>query len=184
MNEWLLRLRAFGTLVWQNTDPISKWAQVLALCLAGFWTYRTFDLGEAPSLAATADVEGHLIVKTIDDSNDCRMDFHVTVENIGRVGFDVDQIRVRVWRGNLPVIDKNDLTYFNIDRVQDSKPVKDFIISGGNLIRHYSPHNVSGQTVTWVLGPQKPGIMLARADAMYKGESLDYGREWMNNPCM
>lgn len=185
MKKWHSRISDFGSAVWQNTDQISKWAQVVALCLAGFWTYRTFDLGEAPSLQTTVDVEGHLTVDTIDVDKNCRMDFHVTVENVGKIDFNVDRVWVRVWRGNLPSARKDGgLAHFDVDNLEKTQPIEDPTITGGNLIRHYSPHNMSGQTITWVLGPQKPGLILVRADAISKGKSLDYGREWMNNPCI
>ncbi len=185
MNNWTVTVADSLGKIWANTDQITKWLQVFALCLAGFWTYRTFNLGEAPSLAPTPAVEGKLSwEKSSSSTSNCLMSFHVSIENVGKSAFNIDQVRVRVWRDSLPLPTTNTLSYFDVDAVQDSSPQYDHTFGHGNLVKRYSPRDSSSQTYTWVIPQQTSGIYLVRADAESSGRSLGFGRQWLDEICV
>ncbi len=46
--------------IWANTEPLTKWIQVLALSVAAYWTYTRFLVGEKPSLETRLDITSSL----------------------------------------------------------------------------------------------------------------------------
>jgi len=181
--KWSATIAGVLNKIWSNTDPISKWLQVVALCVAGYWTFKTFDLGEAPSLKPTASVAGELHWESIGKTENCFMSFHVSIKNIGKTALDVDRVHVRAWHSNFPSPNPSSPSFFDVDALQESAPQIDQAFSSGNLVQHYLPQVSSGETFTWAIGPQEPGIYLFRADAENKGKILDFGRQWLDGIC-
>jgi hypothetical protein len=169
---------------WSNTDAITKWLQVLALAIAGYWTYNNFNLGEADSLKTNASVVGTLASESIPDNEGCYLKFQVTVENAGKRAFTLDKIRIRAWRTDIPPIIQNAFRYFEVDKLQEAGPLIDSSFQGGNLVRSYLPQNSASQTFTWTMPPVARAIFLFRADAESKGVSLSYGRQWLEDICV
>jgi hypothetical protein len=183
--------------LWSNTDPISKWVQVVALVVAAYWTYTTFNLGEAPALKPNALVLGTLTSEDIEGGAGCYVEFQVSVENIGKTAFDVRKVWLRAWRTEIPkpALNESDkvphdaLQYVDIDGLQNSTPIVDKVIDKGNLVAHYLPQNETGQTFTWTLNRAPSQFLyLFRADAVIGDDSLDaphnYGPQWRDDLCV
>jgi hypothetical protein len=114
----------------------------------------------------------------------CFVSFHVSVQNIGKTALDVDRVRIRAWRRDLPGPDNDGPGFFDVDDLQDhNQPYLDRTFDSGNLVQHYLPQTSPGETFTWVFPPQQPGIHLFRADAVQQGKSLDFGRQWLDGIC-
>jgi hypothetical protein len=172
--------------IWKNTDQITKWMQILALGIAAYWAYTKFQLGEAPSLKPNAWVTSDLVSEDSPFSDGCYVEFRVSVQNVGKVEFDVKRIRIRAWRmdGPKPLSDSLENSYLEIDKVQSGATEFDRIFDSGNLTRHYLPDNESTQTYTWVVRRRKPAIYLFRADiGDEKSFFPDYGRTWRDDIC-
>jgi len=47
--------------LWEHTDDVTKWIQVVALVFAASWTYLTFRETEAPSFETPAKISARLV---------------------------------------------------------------------------------------------------------------------------
>jgi hypothetical protein len=79
------------------TDVASHIAQVIALVLAGIWTYKTFFESERPSLEAKPDVASELSWAAAPDPGFCDAQFKIEFQNNGKQSLDTAAIRVEGW---------------------------------------------------------------------------------------
>ena len=115
------------------------------------------------------------------------MEFRVSVQNVGKVEFDISRVRIRTWRvaGPQTVSESLNDGYFDIDKVQSGTPEFDHIFDSGNLTKHYLPENESTQTYTWIIRKRTAAIYLFRADVGdTKSFFPDYGRVWRDDICV
>ncbi|HEU4414575.1 MAG TPA: hypothetical protein VFT65_07300 [Candidatus Angelobacter sp.] len=179
-------MNLFGK-IWRNTDQITKWLQILALGIAAYWAYTKFQLGEAPSLKPNAWVTSNLSSEDAPFAGGCYAEFRVSVQNVGKVEFDVKRVRIRAWRVDGPrtVSDSLKDGYFDIDNVQAGTPEFDRTFDSGNLTKHYLPDNESTQTYTWIVHRTSAAIYLFRADVGDENSFFpDYGRAWRDDVCV
>lgn len=140
------------------TDTASKLAQILALVLAGMWTYRTFYESEAPDLEARLDISSTVIWGDIPTSDDlCEAVVNVRVENPGKRAVDVKAVKVVGFVSDVPKkVDKPQ--YVSPESVahgdqfaNESDPV-----SSKTLIGHFPPHSTRNDSFVWYFKKQ-PG---------------------------
>jgi hypothetical protein len=81
--------------IWANTDSITKWIQVAALVVAGYWTYTRFIRVDAPALETVARVEMKDPFFTAHDDS-CRVKIGVVVLNEGHTSFEVGRTDSRL----------------------------------------------------------------------------------------
>jgi hypothetical protein len=139
-------------------DTASKFAQILALVLAGAWTYRTFYQSEAPELEARLDISSDVVWGAIPGGEDmCEAVVSVTVENTGKRAVDVTGMKVVGLVSDVPKkIDKP--LYISAESVEHG----DRFASEGDqflskpLIGHFPPHATRKDSFVWYFKKQ-PG---------------------------
>jgi hypothetical protein len=131
------------------TKSLSHIAQVLALILAGIWTYKSFWETERPSLephlTSTADIAWNKVPK----KGFCEAVLDVTLENIGKRSVDVTEMRIRGWLIDTPVPAGDDPAFFPYDQVQRGHQFFDQTFNSGYLIDHYPPGAKVEDSFTW-----------------------------------
>ena len=135
--------------IWANTDSISKWVQVVALVLAGYWSYTHFFKVEAPSLATVAHVELASIDFNPDDIG-CQLHIGVVIQNDGRTSFDVGRTQVLGWRSQVPRATAENPAYLNIDEMRKGERVLSAdSVPDSYLNKNYPPGSSYDQDFVW-----------------------------------
>jgi len=176
------RIKILGSWIWANTDSITKWMQVAALIVAGYWAYTRFFRVEAPSLEPVAHVGFQ-----VDENGEgdlCRVAINVDISNEGRSSFDVKKLRIRIWRSTAPRPTTGSPAYFDVNRMEqgelvvDANPPSDLELQGG----YFPPGSKYHQTFTWDFR-KLDGVYLVRADAYDLRGILSSGRVWSQWSC-
>jgi hypothetical protein len=167
-------LKSYATSIWANTDPITKWVQVVALALAAYWTVTRYLLVEAPSLERNVGITSDL-TEEFRVSTGCYVKYAITINNGGNVSFDVSKIQIRGWRANLPGLSGSEESQFlNLDVLESSKLIvdtdRDFSwFPAEGLVRHYSSKQNFTQSFSWVIPVRNSTLCIFRAD-VYSGQ--------------
>ena len=94
--------------------------QIIAIFVAGFWTYLKFIRTEAPLFENSARVSRSLNAPA-EQGGACLRSFNVTFENTGKSVFTVKRVLTRVWKFSLQR-DK-DVTLVDLDKIEAEEPV-------------------------------------------------------------
>jgi hypothetical protein len=161
MTKLLAAIRKWLKVTWDNTDNIAKWAQILALGVAAYWTYTRFLIGEAPSLEPRVIARADYKIFPGPTEGTCHLQAHIFVSNEGKTSFDVNTVHLEVFRNPLPeatpdIRDPFDET--NFERTQNSLSHGDLQLP--TLLHHYAPGRQSDQTVSWFIKKQSNQIYL------------------------
>jgi hypothetical protein len=143
MSRWL---RA----VWNNTDKITKWAQVIALGVAAYWTYTRFLTGEAPSLEPRLAVDASYDTSRGPIKGTCHVQARITVSNAGKTSFDVEKVHLQVFRSALPKATAAIKTPLDEHTFEQGDPFE-IDLALPLLLQHYAPGQQSDQTVSWII---------------------------------
>jgi hypothetical protein len=104
--------------IWTNTDSITKWIQVVALVVAGYWAYTRFIRVDAPSLEPVAHLE--LVGSVLSQHDDlCRINVKLVVHNDGHTSFDVGRVQVQGWQSTAPLPTDGSPAYFNVNKMRE-----------------------------------------------------------------
>jgi len=170
--------------IWNNTDPITKWIQVVALGVAAYWTYTRFLRLESPSLETRADIDVNLDSWEAPIPHTCYITMNVGIQNSGLASFEVGKVRVRAWHGDLPKPGTDIPTFMDVDKIEESTPIVDFSPYSHALQTHYSSSQNVRQTIVWTLGSQRRQIYVFRADVEdRRGKPLGYASRWKDDIC-
>jgi hypothetical protein len=137
----------FLSRIWNNTDPITKWIQVVALGVAAYWTYTRFLRFESPSLETRADIDVSLDSWAAPVPRTCYITMNVGIQNSGLASFEVGKVRVRAWRSDLPQPGTDVPTFMDVDKIEESTPIVDFSPYTHALHTHYSSSRSVRQTI-------------------------------------
>src|SRR5579859_890819 len=118
-------LRVVAATLWRNTDNLTKWIQVLALCIAAWWTFTNYSVADKPSLEPNVDVTSRFSVAGGWEPNTCRVQYTVAVKNEGKVSFDVTQVHFRAWHSNLPNATPQEATFLDADNFETGNQIID-----------------------------------------------------------
>jgi hypothetical protein len=172
--------------IWANTEPLTKWIQVLALSVAAYWTYTRFLVGEKPSLETRLDITSNLRWEDRGPRPEtCYVFFDVEVKNEGRVSFDVERPHIRAWRSDPPKPVADVAQYIDMEEFENGSKVIDN--SDSRLLNmHFAPGERAWRTFSWVFRAQPPGVYLFRIDmdALHDREVTHVNaRSWGQDIC-
>jgi hypothetical protein len=167
MTKWL-------RVVWNNTDNIAKWVQILALGIAAYWAYTRFLTGEAPSLEPRVGARAEYGTYPGPTEGTCHFQAHIFVSNEGKTSFDIKTVHLEVFRSALPTATPAIEAPFD----ENSFERKENLVFGNDLalpslLHHYAPGQQSDQTVSWIIEKQPNQVYLFKIKA---GASDKYGR--------
>jgi hypothetical protein len=155
MTKFVNYLKTNADSIQSWTDSLSHIAQVLALILAGFWTYKSFWETERPSLEAhltsTSDISWNKIPNS---KGVCEAVLDVTLENIGKRSVDVTQMRIKGWLIDAPRTVGENPVFFPDDEIMKGHPFFDQVFTSAYLIAHYPPGVKIGDSFTWYFKEQ------------------------------
>jgi hypothetical protein len=182
------RLQTVGSAIWACTDNLTKWIQVIALCVAAWWTFTNYSVADKPSLEPNISVDAGFF---IDDSgwepDTCMVKYTVTVGNEGKVSFDVSEIHFRAWHLDTPKAKAQEATFVNSEDFNRGEQIVDLPISASRLLlKHYAPGQRSHQDFTWILRRQNRGItnFTVEVGALSgKRHAIGYGQSWSKDIC-
>jgi hypothetical protein len=96
-------LQAAVRAIWTYTDNLTKWIQVIALCIAAWWTFTNYSVADKPSLEPNISVDAGFVVDNNGwEPGTCMAKYTITVRNEGKVSFDVNEIHFRAWHLDTP----------------------------------------------------------------------------------
>jgi hypothetical protein len=156
----------------KSFDTVSKIVQILALVIAGWWTYLTFIRSVEPGLEFRGEGETNLTFFKGTDETTCIGSVNGRITNKGLTAFDVEEVTIKGWftttdttgkQGGVPLPSPTTEkpSYINDYEIRATKqPFETIIVNkdskGSSLIRHYPPGSNYDQSFTWLfLG--KPG---------------------------
>jgi hypothetical protein len=106
--------------------------EVVALIVAGMWAYSKFVEAERPSLEVRGHVQSDLKWFPALDPDHCLGQFGVTLRNIGKISFDVDTVRLRIWIVTFPAAN-TEVALIDPMRFQAGAPAIDAEMKIGSL---------------------------------------------------
>ena len=131
------------------TEVLSHIAQVLALVIAAFWTYKTFLESEQPSLQPKPDVSSDLSWENTPDGKFCDADFVVEFRNDGKQSLEAKNVQFQVWivpnpepKGDHPLLLDPEVLKTQGISIGDSR-------QSGALIGHFPPGVSHRDTFSW-----------------------------------
>lgn len=79
------------------TEIVKNLAQVIAILIAGIWTYYTFGQKEAPDLEPRADVNGTLSWQNSGNNKSCNVIYNVVFKNNGNSSYNITKALIKGW---------------------------------------------------------------------------------------
>jgi len=144
--------RALDTEAYKTWSEVAKnVAQILALLVAGIWTYEKFVRTESPLHTPKGKTSGELIWEATADPSICQANFILRLENTGTQPFTVSSVKVSAWLFEPPISPDTPLAFLDEAEILRSKP--DFERSFQNiaLCREYAPQAIAHQMFSWFL---------------------------------
>jgi len=184
----LKMIQAAGRVIWASTDSLTKWIQVIALCIAAGWTFTNYSVADKPSLEPNISVDANLITDNNGwEPGTCIAKYTTTLANEGKVSFDVKEIHFLAWRLDTPKAKAQEATYVDSQEFSRGELIVDQPIrSSPILLKHYAPGQRAHQDFTWILRRQKPGITSFTVEVgaiSGKRRASGYGQGWSKDIC-
>ena len=182
------KLSAVVSTIWNHTDSVTKWLQILALILAGGWAYFHFRKVEGPTLETRLAI-GQDLRSEILKSDSCLVTFGTRIQNVGVASVYVAKVQVRIWSTPLPTPSSEKLTYFDLNKIEQTNPIEaPRVLEGSNLLGHYPPGTERDETNHWTMPPQTRQarqVYIFRMDAFDgQGKFLGSGQQWSPDVCV
>lgn len=164
------------------TEILKNAAQILAIVIAGIWTYYLFGQKEAPSLEPRADVYSSLSWQNKGEDSTCRAVFNVVFHNTCNTSFDVSKILLRGWLFDKLTENKNGIAFLDIDSIQNSGdnffnktyPAINNSKSSSNInpfIIHYPPDASYNHSFEWEIKNMKDKWICFKIEFYINGEN-------------
>jgi len=158
-------LRTHQDAVQSWTDTISKIAQVLALALAGLWTYKTFYESERPALERRLNTSiAGAWAAVPNDKDICEITLNVSVENTGKQAADVTAISITGWLSNRMPFKGQTPQLFNTDIIERGQMFIDQTVTSGILIAHFPPAAQRTDSFVWYFKNDQDKVALWKID--------------------
>src|SRR6266576_5338431 len=173
--------------IWDSTDSLTKWIQVIAVCVAAWWTFTNYSVADKPSLEPNLRVDSEHRTYPGWEGDTCQAVYSITVKNEGKVSFDVDSIHFRAWTNQLPVAKPDEATFVDAERYTQGKQIIDQSVQKAYLVRHYAPGQQLHQTFTWIFRTQPAGLTNFIVDVnAHSGDKVQtgHGRSLTPNVCL
>jgi hypothetical protein len=149
--------------IWANTEPLSKWIQILALIVAAYWAYVRFSLGEKPALETRVSVTSHLSVEPGPVPDTCYVFLDYSLSNQGIAPFDIRSVHIRAWRSELPQLAPKMPQFIDTKELEHGQQVIDS--SSSELLNmHFAQGESCGRTFSWIFPKQKPAFHIFQVD--------------------
>jgi hypothetical protein len=138
------------------TSLLNKAAQILAIVVAGLWTYKTFSEADQPSLephlAASADVDWFPVLSP----RACEGNVKISLENIGKKSVEVTEVRLRGWIADIPsgANLSTPRLYSDEDLEKAGQIFFDKTFNSGYLLGHFPPGAKSEDTFNFLFRKQ------------------------------
>jgi hypothetical protein len=176
-------------------EVIKNIVQILAIIIAGFWTYILFVQQDAPILEPRASTNGNLSIQPIQNSDNCELIYNVGLRNIGTTSFDVTKVTVKGWNFqrqapgefaqflDVQLIQKQANLFFNkayTDENNDPDVTKPF------YIEHYPPDHQYNNTFSWIVKNDSETWVLIHVQFFAKTNGKDYSWQtyhWIQTNC-
>jgi hypothetical protein len=160
-----LRISEFLTKNVSLIDALSKIAQILALLLAGLWTYKTFYEADRPALEPRLNTSNAVYWAAIPgDHNNCEATLSVTVQNTGRQSVDVTAVEVAGWLSDPISTRGTDPTLIvGADLVRGKKFI-DGPVPSKILIGHYPPGTSRTDSFVWYFANEQGKVVSWEVD--------------------
>jgi hypothetical protein len=185
MSKTLHELSNFMKWIWKNTEPLSKWIQIVALIVAAYWAYVRFSLGEKPTLETRVSVSSHLSTEPGPIQGTCYVFLDYNLSNQGVASFDTQSVHIRAWRSELPKLATDMPQFIDPKELEHGRQIIDN--NSSELLKmHFSPGESAGRTFTWVFLKQKPAFHLFQVDveaANGKGIKHISTQAWSQDVC-
>lgn len=166
--------------MWTNTDSLTKWAQILALIVAGYWAYTRYVRVDKPSLEPTGSVE--LNVEQYGEDA-CRVRIEITIKNIGHTSFDIDTLHIDGWRSETGHPTDEKPFYFSLNNMKEGQQVLNETPNDLILNQHFPAGSSANQDFTFEF-KQLKGLYMIEADAYDKHDDLHFGgTKWAEWSC-
>jgi hypothetical protein len=163
----------------QCLDTVKNVVQIVAIIVAGIWTYIVFVRTEEPALEFRPKVTSSLEWMPIDEGKAFLGEFTVTIQNIGRRSFDIDAVHLKIWITKLPSVTSG-IAFVNLDEMQVGSPAFDRTISGSALSGHYSPNTTNNFDFNFLSVGTPNDVSFIRLDAPTRQGGVITESRWMN----
>ena len=131
-------------------DTISKVAQVLALVLAGIWTYKTFYESEKPGLERRLSTSIARTWAAIPNDRDrCEVTLDVDVENTGKQAVDVTSVTIAGWISDRLPQKSGTPQFFDSRDVEAGQKFFDKSVDSPILVGHFPPGSTRTDAFVW-----------------------------------
>lgn len=180
-----------STKIWSET--LKNVVQVIAIIVAGYWTYHTFIQKESPALEPRASPSSSLDWNSVGRATDeCEAVFRVDIENNGTASFDISKVQVRGWMFDRIKQTDKAATYLELTEVQGkeqpffdktysySATAKDANVSFP-FVGHYPPGGKFGHSFVWIVSRVPIKWVFFRADFYTKRDESQpkwYTGQW------
>jgi hypothetical protein len=185
MRLWSRISRAVRS-IWNSTEFITKWIQVLALAVAAYWAYTRFLSGEKPNLEMRIDLSTALRDERPGPAPDtCYVYFDLVIKNTGVTSFEIKNAHIRAWHAALPQTSAAIAQYINPRDFERGQLVIDNA-DNDLLHMHFAPGETAGRTFAWVFRTQPPGVYLFKinTEAISGGSrKVISAQTWSQNIC-
>jgi hypothetical protein len=172
--------------IWANTDNITKWIHVVALVVAGYWTYTRFIRVEAPSLEPVARVMTKDNTPSITRHDGlCRFNIGIIVRNEGHSSFEIRRVQIQGWQSSAPQPQAGNPAYFDVKKMQEGTQIlKVDSLPDSFLNRPYPPGSQYDQNFEWDFKRIDP-IWMFEVTAYGKDDKpLGSVRQWADYGCV
>jgi len=152
-------------------DTASKLAQIVAIALAGVWTYYTFFRTNAPSLENKLDMRSETYWSKTRDEKTCMGMFHVWIKNDGLSSFDIENINLPAWlvdpealAGSPADASPSLLDFHQVEAREnplykgDPEPIK------SDVVAHYSPGSQYDSEVAFLFKKSPSQLVVFKLD--------------------
>ena len=123
-------------------------AQIIALAVAGIWTYEVFVHKDAPSLQRHA-TSGGTFTWSAAGADACLGNYYVSLKNDGLTDFDVKQVRLRMWEFEDPKV-AGSATFVDREAIQRETPNFERTYNDGVFVRHFPPGHERSERYAWL----------------------------------
>jgi hypothetical protein len=154
--------------VW--SEIVKNIAEILAILIAGLWTYNLFLREDAPALELRATIDNNLTWTKLADNNSCEAVMRVHFENTGTSTFDITKVYVTGWKFRLEKSDQTFAEYFDLEKIKRSGELffeKTYDVANSSeesllqpFVQHYSPGDMYTHNFRWVITSQQDSQVL------------------------
>jgi hypothetical protein len=162
--------------------------EVVAILVAGWWTYSRFIKIDEPALKENFGFESTLAWHPSKDASSCVAEDHFKITNQSKSPVDVRRVLRRAWYVERPVTERGaGITYFDpMEQALTTKPADEhWYGKNGPFVQTYPPGASSDYSFEWSVENRPNTYVLVRLDLYADSEAkelLDLRYDW-GPPC-